>query len=260
MTHNRDEQMGSEHFIHDKEAQRKRTAEKEELIMSFLSDEIYSTTDVLSKYMSLDRTVVYRTLQRLEKKGFVKLHKITFEIAQTGKQTLWGITPMGATFISEEVDPPYFEPSKVAITTIAHSMMIQKVRVKATKNGYINWKSSRTLKRLAADNRGKWLQIPDAIAEKDGEIYAIEVERTVKTARRYRSIMANFIQMFLAGRNDDSKKTVDRVLYLCPPPFDKRLEKIFYSFETVSIGGKEHALNDNAKARFKFYNVLEWEG
>lgn len=260
MMHNMDQHMGSEHFIHDKALQKQRTEEKRKKILEFLSEEIFTTTDILSNYMELDRTVIYRTLKTLEKKGFVKLHQIIFEVAQTGKQTLWGITPMGATFISEEVDPPYFEPSKVAITTIAHSMMIQKVRVKATKNGYINWKSSRTLKRLAADNRGKWLQIPDAIAEKDGEIYAIEVERTVKTARRYRSIMANFIQMFWAGRNDDSKKTVDRVLYLCPPPFDKRLEKIFYSFETVSIGGKEHALNDNAKARFKFYNVLEWEG
>lgn len=258
MTSKSTRKMGSEHFIHDKVEQRKRTAEKDAMIMSFLADEVYSTTDVLSKHMKLDRTVVYRALRRLEKKGFVKLHQIIFELAQTGKQTIWGITNAGAIFVSDDVDPPYFEPSKVSITTISHNLMIQKARINAQKHGFENWVSSRELKRIAHNNRIRWLQIPDAVAEKDGEKYAFEIEKTIKTARRYRAVMSNYVQMFLSSRNDEQKKTVDRVIYLCIPTFDRKLEKIFNSFETVSIGGKDIQLNDNAKARFQFKDVTEW--
>ncbi|KJV38118.1 MobC family replication-relaxation protein [Acinetobacter brisouii] len=244
----------SSYFVHDKVEKAKRIEEKRSIILDFLANETFSTSQILGQLLELSRTATYQTLKSMEKQELVKLHEIEYELAQRGKQTLWGLTPKGA-LLAADLDAfhvDFYEVGRIATSTIAHSIAIQRIKVTGLSKGWTNWISSRKLKQIAAKDKKKWLQIPDALATSpDGKTVAFEVEKTIKTPKRYESILSNYAKMFL-------DETVDQVFYICPENIAKRLEMVFIKFNKITIDGRSYPVHENVLKRIRFLSYDEW--
>lgn len=242
------------HFIHDKAEQKKRIEEKRQMILEFLAAETFSTSEIISSLLNVSRIAAYKTLKSMEKKELVKLHELEYELAQKGKQTIWGLTPTGALLAADLDDfhVDYYEAGRISTSTIAHSIAMQRVKVVGLQKGWTEWQSGRRLRQLAAKNKKTWLQVPDSVAlSPDQKRTAFEIERTVKTPKRYEAILSNYASMFL-------DKTVDDVLYICPSNIAKRLEILFSKINKIVIDGKDYAVHENVRKRIKFLSYEDW--
>lgn len=245
----------SSFFIHDKVKQSERIEEKQNIVLGFLANEMFSTSEILGQLLGLSRTATFKTLKSMEKQDLVRLHHIEYELAQRGKQTIWGLTPKGALLATDldnfQVD--FYEAGRIATSTMAHSIAIQRVKLPGLKKGWTDWVSSRRLKQIAAKDKMKWKQIPDALATSlDGKFIAFEVEKNIKTPKRYQVILSNYAKMFL-------DQTVDQVFYIGPENIVKRLEHLFSNIETLIVDGKSYPVHENVLKRIQFLSYDEWK-
>lgn len=241
-------------FIHDKAEKSKRIEEKQSIVLEFLVNETFSTSEILGQLLGLSRTATYKTLKAMEKQDLVKLHEIEYELAQRGRQAIWGLTPKGALLATDldDFQVDFYEAGRIATSTMAHSIAIQRVKVSGLNKGWENWISSRKLKQIAAKDKKKWRQIPDALATSpDSKTVAFEVEKTVKTPKRYESILSNYAKMFL-------DETVDQVFYICPENIAKRLEMLFLKFNKINIDGRSYPIHENVLKRIHFLSYEDW--
>lgn len=244
----------SSFFIHDETAKTKRIEEKRSAVLNFLAAETFSTSEILGQLLGLSRNVTYKTLKAMERQELVKLYEIEFELAQRGKQSIWGLTPKGALLAAdlEDFNIDYFEAGRIATSTMSHSIAIQRVKLSGIHKGWQNWTSSRKLRQIAAKNPKKWSQIPDAIASSpNGKIVAFEVEKTVKTPKRYEAILSNYARMFL-------DETVDNVFYICPEHIARRLQLLFSKINKITIDGRRYPAHENVLKKIHFLSYDEW--
>lgn len=244
----------SSFFVHDKTAQATRIEEKQNIVLEFLSHEVFSTSEILGQLLNLGRTSTYKTLKAMEKKDMVRLYDIEYELAQRGKQTIWGLTPKGALLATDlnDFQVDFYEAGRIATSTMAHSIAIQRVKVTGLRKGWTDWLSSRKLRQIATKDKTKWLQIPDALAiSPQAKRIAFEIEKTIKTPKRYQVILSNYAKMFL-------DKTVDEVFYICPENIAKRLERLFSNIDKIIVDGKSYPLHENVLKRIRFLSFEEW--
>lgn len=234
-----------------------RRNEKRARLLEFLRTETFTSIEVAGELLGIQRNAVYKTLRSLRAEGLIEKHQVQTEM---WAKILWGITTHGAAVAT----PPgedffWFEPGRTSASTLAHDLWLQKIRVKADGASWKNWQPERAIRRtLAKENKAeagqsKWLKVPDAVAENpDGEIIAIEVERTIKSPKRYQQIMLAYLQMITSG-------LVSRVEYVCiTPVVFERLPGIFRRIEYVTIEGERLKIEDKHRSKFSFLNVQEW--
>lgn len=249
------------HFISDKEAQKARVADKRQRVLSWLSSESYSTSEILQMLLGLSRPQAYQTLKKMERDGLVRLE--TVERGLQGKNTIWVITPHGATMAAdpdaERFEVDYYEAGRVSPLTITHSIDCQRARLAAAASGWREWVSEKQCRSRAAaeepdmSKRVKWVKVPDAIAtDPAGAIVAVELERTAKTPKRYAGIVAEYLQMMHA-------QVIHRVDYVCPDPvLVPRLARIFQEVKTVKIKGQDVQITPAILSRFRFTALANW--
>ena len=217
------------HLLASKQARQERHYEKMATVIQFLKQEVYSditNLTLLLQYKS--RRPLDRLLNKLIHLGY--LHKHEFEF-QTGKISIWGITDLGLTQniknLNEDFRP--FEPHRVKFGTLEHKLMNQKVQIYLQQNGWTDWHNA---DQYSFRHRYEVEHRPDAIiTAPNGWTIAIETERTLKTASRYRSIFKNHIvakqkgywhAVFYIVPNENIKglleKRFDRIGYI---PFDE---------------------------------------
>ena len=80
-------------LISDPKERAERAAEKEDYVLAWLVDFVYSTTDVLGVVLELKPSATLSALRRLERKGYI----VRDEIPVYGRIVLpiWGITMTG---------------------------------------------------------------------------------------------------------------------------------------------------------------------
>ena len=245
----------SQNFIHSREERERIKAEKEDKILNFLLDESFSTSSIIAELLKVTQTTAYRTLRKMEVDSLVKMHSVGLDLGRTGKQTIWGLTPTGALMAadlnSESFKVDFYEVGKVKPSTMAHSLALQRVKVIALSNGYREWKSSRKVQQMANGERSTWLQVPDALSfSPKGHLTAIELERTVKTPKRYNEILSNYASMI-------SNNTVAEVLYICPEKIAPRLERLFSMIKKIIVNGQAYDVPESLLKRFKFITYEE---
>lgn len=229
-----------------------RRMEKEALILAFLKDEGFSTAKILGELIGLKSTATFDTLKRLEREELLKEVKTTDEVGK-GSPSLWGLTSTGAFLATEKGVWSYFDPNRVSEITIKHELAVQRVRVRAYRLGWSQWLGGRTLRKMAHKDRFTWLQIPDAFAvSPKGRKVALEIERTVKSYKRYPLIFSNYCQMLLDG-------TVQEIIYVCPNNIAPRLGQYFSTIESMCINGEYRPVNNSFRKRFHFVIDNEWE-
>lgn len=219
---------------------------KRDAILGWFRNYPWSHVDVLTEVVGLGQWAIQATLAKMKRDELVRSADIL--IARGGSVRIWGLTHHGlhlAIPIGEELqDLAVFEPSKVAVSTLEHDIAVQLIHARALHLGWADWQTASQAAGLLA-KRG--LKIPDAIATSPGgERTAIEVERTLKSFRRYEELLVSY----LAGRKAGLWQ---RVLYLSPTQdLAARVERAYKAVRKARYNGQTFEVTSAHLAPFSF--------
>lgn len=94
----------------------------------------------------------------------------------------YGITPHGLALVNE-TERPYFELGRMNASYVPHHLATQTARLTAEAAGWTNWQPGKILYKTGL------LKVPDALCVTlDHRKVAIEIERNIKTKKRYEEI------------------------------------------------------------------------
>lgn len=179
---------------------KERTAAKRRAILRFLREEIYTTREVVQELLGVASTPAKMTLAAMVRDGLLRMEQV--DCPNGWRPFLWGITPEGQAIAfdlaTEQPNERVFEPGRVGLTVVRHTITIQLCQIRAERSGWTNW--------VAGDKIGLWEKDqgrPDALATApNGERLAIEVELTLKTTKRYEAVLWDRLRQVRAGNFD----------------------------------------------------------
>lgn len=220
-----------------------RAAAKKSLILDFLAGgEVYTSPAMAAQVMACSRRSADSTLAALVREGCLK-SEIHFIASR--KCVLFGITPHGLAAV-EKFENLYFELGRTNSAYVLHHLQTQQARLSAEAAGWKNWQPGKILYNTGLR------KVPDAVAtDPAGTIVAIEIERHVKTSKRYAEILAAHLISI-------NKKRWREIHYLTPPGLSKRLEQAFLKVKKVKVESKIVQLTDAHYQRFKFFELNRW--
>jgi hypothetical protein len=235
---------------HNKTAARSR--EKMNKILRFLKEETYTDlANLMLLFESEFKTPppLYRVLEKLIRLGLIEKHIIG---SRCGNISLWGITMDGLAVVCKPEDPvfpPNFVPSSVTGFVLEHHLDTQQARVLLEKKGATNWiKGDRKnfLHQFRVKHR------PDGVITlPNGKRIAIEMERNLKTPRRYQAIMAGHLLAWSEG-------VWSGIFYIVPHRQKKiALMKIFETTKCVIVNNSPVTLEQHHRDTFKFFTLDE---
>ncbi|SCC95255.1 putative mobC protein [Thiomonas sp. X19] len=173
-----------------------RAADKQNIVLRFLREEIYTTLNVMQMLLGLSADQTKRTLVAMERAELITRQQVT---APSGwRPMLWGITPKGQLMAGDDHEIPsasYFKPNRIGLTLLSHTVGLQRMKISAERAGWAGWESGDRLAKFDADSR------PDATAkDAAGTVWCVEFERTIKTSGRYESILFTRLRDIKAGK------------------------------------------------------------
>ncbi len=212
----------------DRQAEQR--AKVTESVLTFLSLETYTSTDILQTLLGYKtRHGTTKALRRLCQAGLIKEHDLTMLTGHALK--LWGITVQGIYAINDPEKMPDrvrgFEPSRISLLTLPHKIKCHETAVHALNNRCVIVRSMDLFLGLN--------KIPDLIIQnpKSGKHSAIEIELTVKTAKRYAKIFREYKQALKSN-------IVARVYWLTESEkMQQHLQRVFGNVESISQADKE---------------------
>ena len=212
-------------FIRDYAARVARTDEKRALILRFLRQEVWTTGEQVQELLALKtRAPAYSTLRAMERDGLLRCAPAPGR----PQLALWGMTPHGCAMALDVDEAPdesaTFHPSRVSGSQMLHHLELQQLHI---RGGWQSWTAGRLLR------LGKGDKIPDAVAvTASGLTVAIELERTVKSAKRYSEIVTSY----LANRRQYGW---EEIRYYCPgEAIRRRVEARIRAISYIEIRGQ----------------------
>lgn len=229
-----------------------RRVERQWQVLRFLRDELWSAGPVLGEVMGIASPQgIHKALIAMEREAVIA----RASVAVVGRRplTAWGITSHGqalAIDLNADETPidSYFEPSRISATTVEHHLAIQRLRIKAERNGWQRWTPGTRLGKCARDEKR-----PDAVGvDADGQSVAVELERTIKTPKRYAAIMSAYLQAIKRG-------DYARVDYVCPSAdLAARLQRIIHGIKVVKVRKDRVPLKAQHYRVFRFTDYESW--
>ena len=219
-----------------------------EAILRYLFEETWTHIDIVrSRLDQISDEEIMVILTELSEVKLIRNVEVSF--LKNSKDEVWGITKPGIMMVQEVLgtEEPRRALDKRTIKPISfnHHLDIQRLRVKAERCGWHGWR-----RMIGSESFiGKSEKIPDAIAKRqDGARIAIEVERTIKSKRRYPGILASHLH---ARKNCKW----DEIYYFCPDSQSKRrLERIFLEITEVKYFQNTVKITDEHFQPFGFYS------
>lgn len=220
-----------------------RAQEKRDAILDFLgSGECYTSLHISSRVMSCSVRAARDTLDALIRDGALKSETV---LVQSRRLKLYGITPHGLA-LANEFDSQYFEVGRTNPSYVPHHLETQAARLDAEAAGWTNWQPGKNLYKTGL------LKVPDALCvTPDDRKVAIEIERHIKTRKRYEEILSLHLQ-------EMSKKSWSEVHYLAKPELIRPLQNIFRRIEAIPVKGERVVLEEKHRDRFRFFSMAEW--
>lgn len=222
--------------------QKERIARKRDTLLKFLASEGFSSLPILAEILQLGKPATCKTLQQLAKLGMVSSQDVP---AGAGMLKVYFLTAHGRAMAAnpDEIDIGWrdVEVSRIAASTIGHALDCQRLRLTLEASGWANWKTDRQLHQMQLP------KVPDGLASTPhGQLAAVEVERTIKTKKRYQAILAEYILMI-------NRQQIAQVHYFCPAAgVAERVEKIFKSIERIVVKGNSLPVQPQWLDRFYF--------
>lgn len=218
-----------------------RAADKRRVLLRFLRDEVYTTTPIAALLLGLSERQARRTVAGMERDGLLRTERV--EIAPGYAYMLHGITAHGQAHAfnidTEQPSPRYFGDRRVSPMFLPHGLTLQRLRVQAERAGWRDWTPGDRLAGFDNDAR------PDAVAtDTQGVLWCVECELTVKTTKRYQSVLFSRLRSIKEGR-------YARVVWICKDADTaKRLRAIIFSiceFTREHAGQKQKVVIDPAR-------------
>lgn len=229
-------------LISDPAARAHAQAEKRRKILAFLGDEVWTSAAILGRVAGIQaRQAVHRTLTALEADGLI--HRAPAPVLRGQGVTVWGLTAQGRALCPDAAPiGPTFEPSKLRLERVPHQLMLQELRLVAEAAGWTDWTRGEAL--------GKDVAVrPDALVTRpDGHRVALEAERSVKTPKRYQSVIAAHLAA-IQGRQWVG------VYYVSPPLIAGGLARIFDAIQALPGGA---AFGPVQRSRIKILTPDQW--
>lgn len=220
---------------------------RQKKILGFLIEENYSSLENLAKLINTPKSTISRITKYLCDKDY--LVKTNINIGLARDISVFQPTNTGIMFAIEdgEAMPELREVSKVNATTIYHDLQLQKIRLKLEADGYSNFQSSWQLTRILRKRQEKAPKIPDyTCVDPQGNKVAIEYERIIKTTKRYREIIRQYLDIRDRG-------IIKKVLYFTDEGFANKLKQMFVNIEYIYRNGKTEKFNIDKSSYFEFY-------
>jgi len=229
-----------------------RVQQKRAQVLRFLRQEIWSSQEILGGVMGVEsRTAAHKNLTRMEDEGLLRRHRV--EGLGGGAITLWGITSHGQALAfdpaTESPVASYFEPGRVAEITIRHALDLQRLRMQGERSGWRDWINGDRLPELLKGGKR-----PDAMATSPAGLKtAIEIERTIKTSKRYEQILASYLMSL-------KSEQVHQVIWLSPTEaLALRLRAIVLGIRSVTIQKQRFAVDPQKHhGRLSFLGYRQW--
>lgn len=189
-----------------------RVEQKQNIILRFLRDEIYTTQKIAQMLLGLSEIQTKRTLVAMERAELITHKQVQ---TQSGwSPALWGITPHGQGMACLDHELPvdrYFQPARVGLSILQHTIGVQRLRVQAEKAGWTGWVNGDRAADFDAESR------PDAIAtDPGGIVWCVEYERTMKVRSKYEGILFTRLRAIKSGK-------YSRVIWVSDTPQASRL-------------------------------------
>lgn len=229
-----------------------RRAERQWQVLRFLRDELWSAAPILGEVMGIATPQgTHKALVALERESVIA--RASIPVVGRRPLTAWGITSHGqALAVDLDTDEvpveSYFEPSRISATTVEHHLAIQRLRIKAERAGWQEWIPGTRLGACARNEKR-----PDAVGiDPTAARVAVELERTIKTPKRYAAIMSGYLQAIKRG-------TYARVDYVCPTAdLAARLQRIIHGIKAVPVKRERVALQPQHYRVFRFADMEGW--
>lgn len=222
-----------------------RQTAKHDQVLIFLRDEAWSSSRILGNLLGVTPASISKTLAQLERLGYVIKHQDAL-----CRYKLWGITAHGLA----HAWPPdeimqvrgHFEPSKLSSLAIPHHLDIQLARLRAERALWKDWTPEQLLPKGLAKR-------PDAVVITDSGLkVAVELERNIKTLKRYEAIFSAYLRAIKEGEYTE-------VHYVTPDvKLAKRLRRVLDLVTSIPVLGERVQLTEKHKGRFKVYSLEDW--
>lgn len=223
-----------------------RHQEKRRKVLAFLRSEIWTVPAVLADLLGepgrpYDERGVRRLTATLARDELIVRD-------QAGHRVVVGITTAGqaeiAAILGKECVARAYERGKVPLATFEHRCDLQRLRIACAKAGWTGWTYP---DRVPVGKKGKDTHRPDAlVTTPDGVRGALEVERTPKTAKRYRFILGRHLDAIRRGE-------YSCVLYTCPDAARvKGVRAIIHGLGHAVVGGVDKKLTEADLDHFDF--------
>ena len=224
--------------------------EPQRRLLYFLYSETWTTSKIIDKLLAdLSPSDNDKFLQELDSKKLIRNFKLAHKVSS--EEEIWGITKFGMHHVLENEqlaqERRIFNKRSVNPISLNHKIDIQELRLTAECNGWIEWESH-----IHKQINKRHEIIPDAIAKRaDGVCVAIEVERTIKKASRYKTIL-------VAHLNARKARRWDEIYYMSPnKTISNRIKRIFLDISEITYFGEIIQLNDEHKAPFRFFSYQD---
>lgn len=229
-----------------------RVAEKRHAVLRFLRDELYTTPAVIAELLQCGSRATRQTIAAMERDDLLKRHTVKV-MPQLPPVVVVGITPHGQGLAFDpaagETPRPHFEPSRVSMLTLQHTVDLQLLRLRSVYK-WSKWINSDRLQKTLPG-----VKKPDAIClTVGGQRTAIECERTIKSRQRYVGFIAGHLTAI-------RQKKWSRVIVAAPTAdLAERLKTILAGVSVVDIQGERIKLDDAARAAFIVCTYADFPG
>ncbi len=184
------------------------------VLLGWLAEQYAATTDQLGVLLGCGPRSVQRVLSRLRDAGLVSTQRVLVGQPAWVMPTRAGLRACGSQY-------KVWQPK---LGVLLHTEAVNDVRLHIqARSPQAEWISERALAR----DRREGEHLPDAVVITEGQRVAVEVELTVKSERRVRTILEE-----LTGR-------FDMVLYYCAPATYRQLSALKETCRWPTLGVRQ---------------------